>query len=980
MSLGMYDRFQAGVGSWATGDVDVLSKMFVSPESITVDEARPIAEKLGFKGGFLKFMTNIAFDPLMWGAMLLSRRFPTKQWMDGTVPHRFVGANNEFTGLSMALRPVESMFRGTGIARLNAVAAVRAMEVRKVGQDMLDLIRKRPNWQNHEKRIVTMMLEGQRVDGITPELTELTRQLRSGMEEMYGFLSQTKHVTGGFDQGGVQFARSEDLKGFRAPKHLRDYLPHIPVRGKVSQFEIDPRLALEKMGRGGTGQHIAANQLDHNMVWKDAGGRLESNWHEYQRFMRKVGNNVFNGRLRHRTGKDLKLMDPGMEEDFITDLDIILQRYTDSVARTYAVNAPLTNHERALATIRRERADGTIETLVPTAGTLMENVINQGIEASARKGKSLVRVEHLPNGGTREVIDTSSMNPVMLKGLQNQVRNLSGGRSEDKIITSGLMDNIRAQVQSSPLPEKLKLQAERGMTALENDGNPRNVADGIANYFYSTTLGLNVGSSIRNMIQPFVTTAPAIGFGSTMAGYRELRAGIPRMGKEFSRAMRELSQEAQFSGGKNTGRKILLAQQTAYEKAFPELAETGITFNPRAFETQAGVLAERVTRGESKYDDFQKFLMLPFTTAEVSNQVVSFYGGRHAVKKMHGQGFSEVPKNPDGTELAGPAYENWVNFEAGQIVHGTQFKPGPGSRSILQDALPAPLRMFSSFPTRLLNFMSESTVRGAALDSQLQTQGAMGKILGRRNWGTLARSYMWGRVVSEGARQAIGVDLESSVGLTGPLNLGSPYNIAGIFPTPPIAGVVASVGKAAYNGDASEMQQLNVPYLGEVPIPKALIPAGVAISQMGRAINQYSPDMAGMTDENGRLMNETSTMERVMGAFGLHPDKNRRSRQSAEIMRNNDGRIKELRRQMIHAMSMSNEEEVQSIQSTYASEFPDHFVMGGPLSVTNRDLNRHTQNQYKTQLGRALDQSSKLTREVYEPGFMVFDPDLLLND
>ena len=177
MPISIEDQYNAALSSLVVGDFDVIEKALTNPNALTVDEHRSVAEKLGMHGGFLNAAVNIVSDPTVWIALMLSRKFPTHAFLTGSVPARFVGTANEFTGLSSITRTVEGFFRGTHIPKLIALKMKREQEVTRIGNKIFDNFMYRPNWKE-EMPIVSMLMEGQRVAGSTPELEAIATKIR----------------------------------------------------------------------------------------------------------------------------------------------------------------------------------------------------------------------------------------------------------------------------------------------------------------------------------------------------------------------------------------------------------------------------------------------------------------------------------------------------------------------------------------------------------------------------------------------------------------------------------------------------------------------------------------------------------------------------------------------------------------------------------------------------------------------------------
>ena len=300
MPLSLSEQLDLGIKSITYGDIDLFSTMLTDPQSVTLDEQKTVAQKLGVKGGLLSAFVNVVGDPTVWLAYMMSRRFPTQAWLTGKIPNRFIGGAAEFTGISWLGRPIESFHRGTRIPKLTALAERREMEVMKVARKWFDEIENRPNWQE-EKGIVSLIREGQNPSAATPELRRVANKLDDTMKEMWGFLNKAHKIDGGFGETEVSKAISSPRTGKDAPKFLRDYLPHIPLTTNDSVIEFSGRDALRRLGRGGNKQAAALKRERFEDVWTptEVDG-LASDFVRYQGFMNNVGTEVYNRHLFQR--------------------------------------------------------------------------------------------------------------------------------------------------------------------------------------------------------------------------------------------------------------------------------------------------------------------------------------------------------------------------------------------------------------------------------------------------------------------------------------------------------------------------------------------------------------------------------------------------------------------------------------------------------------------------------------------------------
>jgi len=971
MPVSIGDQFDMAMNAVPTGDIDLLAQMLTYPDTITPEQQADVASKLGIKGGFLRSVVNIATDPVVLASFLLSRRFPTLAWLKGTTPHRFVGMNAEFTGISQYTRPIETYFRGTTIPKLVALKMRRESEVLRIGQKMFDTMN-RPGWKE-DMPTVSLLMEGQNPAAATPELRQVASSLRANMDEMWGLLHRTQKITGGFMGDEITPAVARPFRPSEAPKYLRDYLPHIPILGDESIITVSGAEALKKMGGGRVAQALQLKGEHPGQVWGvGESDQLASSFGRYQTFMNNVGAEVYNPRLfkRHRSG--IPLESHTGQELFVTDLNVILQKYAHSVARTYANNAPLTEMERALAATRIEDAATGVERVVyPSRDPIVVQIINEGLKVSG------VQLRNRPVMGTHAVEQTvvpNSGNVLSTTALRHLVRSVQGAADEGEMIWGNLFSSVASKFDRATgvLTKRQRTEVDHTLRTLEHTRNFRNTSAAITSFFYASTLGMNSWSVLQNTLQPMLTTAPTIGIGPTLAGMRTLREKIPMYARELRAARGRMA-----GRGANPLHRFNEAAQESFNKVFPELAESGIRLDPRLFDIDPNSM---VGIGNSKwfrnYDDYAKFILQPFTHAELANQVTTFYGARHAIGNALRTGEMEIPLTAAAKPLAGDALRHWMDFEAGQVVNATQFRPGPGSRTIWQGSVPSFARMFTSFPVRLLSLMQESTVRGAMTNAQLRNAGMLEQLLGGRNLGTLARMVMYGRIVTEGARETLGADLSDQFGLTVPFTFAPKGQPLYPLPIPPVAGVAYGLVSAATNRDIKRMQPLELPGIGVVPMPKLLMPGGMQVTRMTRVMNQFRPDMGGFVDDNERLMYRGNTSDYIMAMLGIPLEKNRRAREAIGRVQDTRSRMRQFRRAYAMARINNDWAGMRKLQAQYAKAFPDMVKSGIPLTVSDEDVNRYRANARLPAVQRMM-QTMGASGRFLESQLYEYDPDIL---
>ncbi len=971
MALSFQDQLNVGIASITSGDMDLLSTMLLEPNSVTLDEMRTTSDKLGVTGSFQRWFVDTVTDPTVLVAWLLSRRYPTSSWLTGRVADRHIGSANDFTGVSMFTRPVENYFRGTNIPKLVGLSMRRHAEVMKVGKTMFDRFMNRPNWRN-EKPIVSLLMEGQNPSGATPELRTLATTLRQDMDELWGFLRHAKDIDVGLYNETVSKARWRERSHTGAAQYLRDYLPHLPATySNESVVALGGQEALRQLGKNQVWGMLKASGLTPETVWSvDKAGRLSSNFAKVQEFMNNGGDKIINPRLYQRTRHNLPIQSAMGQELFVADLDVVLQHYVNSVARSYANYAPLSKTERAISSSIIEHRDGSVGRIYPSEDPILVQVINEGIDSL---GGNIVQRQVPGTPHVRSELTAGTGNYHMLSGLKTLVRAMRGDLSDDEILWGNLYSSARASFDRAAgrvLGRKQEATLDATLNSIQRSRDYRRHMNGIAGYFYATTLGLNPWTAMQNILQPAITTAPSIGIGPTLAGYRTL-------GKKVGDYMNAIARRHRMMRGNQsvgaTGR-LMSSVESAFEDTFPELAQAGMRIDPRLFEgTGEFLVNEGGRRVFRNVDDYLRATMLPFTQTEAANQIVSFYGSKEALRRAMRAGEWTPPTSlTTGKPVVGFELEEALNFEASMNVNATQFRPGPGSRTKFQSLLPAPFRQMTTFATRLFNYFTESTVRGAMTRAELGQSGLWAQVTGGRNLGPLSRTYLYGKIAANGAREVLGIDLTGALGVTAPFANTSPGLGVVPLPIPPLPTTIGGIVSFTATRDVKDLQPLELPGGYQVPIPKTLFPAGVSANRLFRAMNQWRPDVGGFVDENERLMWRGTSTDLIMSMLGIPLEKQRRARHDMERLHANRTAIRDFRRRFAVARLNGDYAEMDVLQQNYQKAFPDM----APLSVSDADLRRYREQSRITRVERMLQSMGSRSRYLQDHIYD-HDPDLI---
>lgn len=323
-----------------------------------------------------------------------------------------------------------------------------------------------------------------------------------------------------------------------------------------------------------------------------------------------------------------------------------------------------------------------------------------------------------------------------------------------------------------------------------------------ASYFYLSTLGGNVGSSLKNILQLVLTTGPVLGYRTAAEG--------------AARAMRK--SEGYFSA--RFGQK--LGHDEALRKAFPEFAEAGLVGSPLTDEALANTLnnayelgARMPGKASEVKEHIARGMMTLFSASEHANRLATFEAGL-----LH-------------AERTGVRGSDALKF-ARKVVETTQFMTGPANTPFALLKAGPLARQLTQFPLRMLEFATDSS----------HALGSEGKsLLFGMNPGTFARAIA-GSTIAYELGNSVGLDMKDSLitsALPGPSDPGKLF--APIPLVPPVFQILGAIASDIGTGDIDQIRQA-LPLLipGGVGLSRAvgMVPGGQAAAQfMGRQYADY---------------------------------------------------------------------------------------------------------------------------------------------
>jgi len=327
---------------------------------------------------------------------------------------------------------------------------------------------------------------------------------------------------------------------------------------------------------------------------------------------------------------------------------------------------------------------------------------------------------------------------------------------------------------SKHIPEGIR-STLKGML-LDDRGNPTRAPMNrtIAGYLYTSALGANPASAVRNLFQLTLTTGPVLGAKYTGIG---IEKAMTKAGKYYNMRAQGLT------------------HQEAFAKAFAEYQKAGISHSPVIDETVGRSLSSVWDRYANPQEGFglqdrselkklvgkgQQALMALFSTSENAVRLVTFEGAMAKGLKDASEMASMQGVRKSAAEIQAAA----VNF-ARRAVEETQFVSGLSNTPYaLIDKSPV-WRQFMHFGARLTEFATDTSWKiGAGMP------GAQGVKVPGLEWlysaaerkglnpGTFARMVLWSELAGRLGYEALGVDLSQSL-------------ITGALPTPKGMGAFA---------------------------------------------------------------------------------------------------------------------------------------------------------------------------------------------
>ena len=413
----------------------------------------------------------------------------------------------------------------------------------------------------------------------------------------------------------------------------------------------------------------------------------------------------------------------------------------------------------------------------------------------------------------------------------------------------------------------------------------------ISEFFYVSTLGLNIAPASKNLLQNYLTTLHIPGINKS-----GLYGGVEEMTKDIGKYLGHLK------GG--------MSRDVAWKKAFPDYVKTtgeaaGMTHAMKAGDiAKEGIIGK--VAGAGIWEKTKDVMLTPFATSEAFNRLFGFYVGKHSYLANHG-----------GIEVASAVVKGKAMEFGGMVNQMAHFPGGPLGMPRYLLGKWGPLRQFMHFPMRYAGFLGGSLEWGTGI----------GK------YRTLATSAGASAGLYTAAKGMLGIDLSQGL-MTGALPMPQ-YEKSPFYPwplVPPIAAVAGEGAKALATGEAG----------GLARTASLLAPGGVALRRLYKtlgpktaAYNRRTPDgRVPVYNDQHALIGAFTPWQMFMKSVGLAPIDQQAEYGAAKWLLTQREKIRSYRRDYLEAMADNDIRKADTINRQFQKAYPEM----GPLQVKKSDI------------------------------------------
>jgi hypothetical protein len=964
-----------------TGDIDVAWRAMLTPQALTPHERTEMGKKLGIDGGPFAQVFQGLTNPLLIVSLLLSHKFPVPAGDAVFKLSQKVGGLTARFPVLGRLASMQSLFRGTKAPDTISEIAFNVHDFRsRFGGSFGEALRKYqqtggrlPNlkeqilvsaWldglhkhtrgfagKNGVVRVgsgeTTMSLPG--VSALFPNLESkmgaplltLAKDMRGVLNKMWGEvfenLDNRKAILKAIRRqrsAGFSDDVTDVMESFLTnPKRIADYFPR-----RVLQSEEDFRRLIQLMTASGSSKRFAKAAANKATAWASP----EVMKRQYamvpaaeelalvQDFVdpKEVTKlqEIVKARVLHaarisgvRGGTIQKLNSiplDDLSQNYVKYLpkgeaELMAAAFADHGPRQYSLKLMpvLSSYTHTLA--------GTYGWTVKGGGEKMMTVLEEARSAAgAGNPYAKARVEMLENtyipvamgrGTFRQALRAQMWDHSML-----ELGAWVGRPSVRKLLGDGLTDTIQGHLRSSKGAFSF-MQLQRKASA----------------YFYLSTLGMNPGSALKNMLQLVLTLGPVIGFRTASLGLQE--------------AMRKSHKYFALRFGPRK-----MGHDAALRLTYPDFAKAGLVAAPITDEVVENTLqnayniAALPTAATKTADKVSRGMMSLFTASETALRLSSFEAGMlHARRAKMG-------------------IDESIQFSR-KLVEQTQFLTGPQNTPHFMLGLPPLYRQFLQFPLRMLEFATSTafTLGSGAIDPKT---GKPMNVLGF-NPGTFAR-MMAGSIIAMELGDVMGVDIRGSLVTSAVPTFQPPGELFAPLPiVPPFFQVAGALGVGVTTGDWKEALH-STPLLipGGIQAFKiaGLLPPGMPGSEVGQTLSkafertyadykQPAPDgRIAVFSGQGTFRGYYAPWDLIKQGLGIRGGDLDKEQQLLALVTKNRDAIAQSKRDYLDARHRNAAREANAVATQFKQQF------GFSLPVTEADMQAMQTRRHITRLEQLI--------------------------
>lgn len=626
-----------------------------------------------------------------------------------------------------------------------------------------------------------------------------------------------------------------------------------------------------------------------------------------KRVIEKATKNKMNTRLRLGPGK---LADEALRQvaEQLDSVSMHPQRFKDKVAGIADVlMRPASYDMRPVQASRRY-----LTQMASSWSYHMAPVVHPGTSVASRGWKSVINpIINSTKGkpGFQYAYMKDQLLP-MLRGLKPHnayARASMMGEYKDKV---GMWLATHPMAQRIPEGSRNYLMKHFGNFS---NLSSESIGAKISEFFYVSTLGLNISPASKNLLQNYITLLhmPGINKAGLRAGMGEMMGGIKKYRSLIGTGM---NKEEAF----NTAFKTYVQ---AVGKA------SGITHAMKMGDIGAQGLAGKISGG-GVWDKAKDIMLTPFAASETFNRLFGFYVAKNSYLTTH------------GTKAMAQAIEF-----GGMANHLAHFPGGPLGMPRALLGTWGPLRQFMHFPLRYAGFLGASTQWGGQ---------------GLAKYRTLATTAGASAGAYTVAKNLLGVDISQGL-MYGALPFPQ-YEKSPFYPwplVPPIAAVGGEVARAVGTGEAGSLTRTAA----------LLAPGGIALRRLYKTLGPKYADYKNPT-EDGRvpvyndskaLIGAYTPWQLTMKSIGLAPTDQQAEYGAAKWLLTQREKIRGFRRDYLEALADNDVRKSEKINREFVKAYPEL----GPLQIKKSDITAIHNRRETSRLQRILKGFSS----AYQPLF-----------